>query len=175
MKRITTILLFACLCAVLFSCQKSYINPELSITAPAKDIISPLPNPDPVIGNVNVTIQLSGDWILVSDSTYSTSIFARTQGSGSNYLGQPGDHFHFTADGKLYIQEGKNIDTAAYTVTSDKKIIINYLYYQGAPVTNYGSIVDSFDQVGLRANTVTLNSGTITPDGSFRRIINLQR
>jgi hypothetical protein len=175
MKRITTILLFACLCAVLFSCQKNYINPELSITAPANDIISPLPNPDPVIGNVNVTIQLSGDWILVNDSTYSTNIFARTQSSGSNYLGQPGDHFHFTADGKLYIREGKNIDTAAYTVTSDKKIIINYVYYQGAPVTNYGSIVDSFDQVGLRANTVTLNSSTITPDGSFRRIINLQR
>jgi hypothetical protein len=174
MKKRTMILLIG-LSTVLFSCQKSEINPELSIIAPAKNIVSPVPNPDPVIGNVKVNIQLTGDWTLVNDSTSSTGIGAGTQGTGSNYYGQPGDHFHFTADGKLYIREGGAIDTATYTVTSDKKIILNYLFYQGIPVADYGSVIAIFNQVGLKANAVTLSSSIITPGGTYSRAINLKR
>src|SRR5437879_11809452 len=104
MKSITTVLLFACLCAVLFSCQKIDVSPELKVTAPAADIVSPMPSPDPVIGNVNTTVQFAGNWVLVNDSTYSTGTSVKPYGAGTNYSGQPGDHFHFTSDGKLYIK-----------------------------------------------------------------------
>ena len=178
MKSVRTALLLACLSAVLFSCQKEMVAPTVKIDAisnPAKNIASPISTPDPVIGNVNVAITLTGNWTLVNDSTFSTGIGATTQGTGTNYAGQPGDHFNFTAEGKVYIQEGKNIDTANYTITADRKIIVNYLYFQGLPVTNYGSVIDSFNQLDLKAGTVTLSSAIITPGSSFTRIINLKR
>ena len=174
MKSVIITVLFACLSAVLFSCQKELVDPTVSVTtAPAKDIISPVSNPDPVLGHISTTVKLTGNWTLVNDSTYSTG--SGNSGTGTNYVGQPGDSFNFTEDGKLFIKEGTNIDTATYTVASDKKIILNYLFYAGSPVNAYGSVVASFDQVRLTGKNLTLSSSVLTPSGSYFRVINFKR
>ena len=63
--------------------------------------------------------------------------------------------YQFTADGKLYIEENGLADTANYTINTDRSITVNYLVYNGLPVT-YGSYLTSFSQLGLTGNHVTL-------------------
>ncbi|MBV8390921.1 MAG: hypothetical protein JO080_14045 [Mucilaginibacter sp.] len=179
MKKIIIILFVACLNAALFSsCSKDGLAPVpqqskgSSTISPAKNNISPVIPPDPIVGNVNTAITLSGQWKLVKDSTG----YSGGQGaSGSAYKGIAADYFEFTNDGKLYIQENGSADSATYTINTDKSITVNYLVYNGIPVTSYGAVITNFHQVNLTSVSVTLTSSVASPQGIAYRTIDLKR
>jgi len=180
MKKIVIILFIACLTAALFSsCSKDALAPVpqksngSSTVSPAKDNISPVTTPDPILGHVNTAITLSGQWKLVKDSlSYSGGEVA---GNPEVYNGTAADYFEFTNDGKLYIQENGAVDTATYTINTDKSITVNYLVYNGIPVTSYGSNITNFRQVNLTGTSVTLTSSVASTQGIQSRIIYLKR
>src|SRR5438477_5551885 len=69
----------------------------------------------------DTAVTILGTWNIINDS--------KTFGIGpniqyQNYIGVPGDHFDFRADGNLYIKEGVNLDTLSYTIYPDNKITI---------------------------------------------------
>jgi len=178
MKNVTTVLLFACLIAAAFtSCSKTDIAPvdttgkPIDTQNPAKNNVSPVTTPDPVIGNVHTGITLEGKWKIVRDSTYSNDGEPHT---GSSYKGTADDYFQFTGDGKLYISENGAIDTANYTI-SNKTITVNYLVYHGTPVTNYGANGVIFQEVGLTANSVSLFNSVAGTMSVNNRTIDLKR
>jgi hypothetical protein len=104
-----------------------------------------------------------------------------SDGNGQNgvssdvYNGKAADYFEFTNEGKLYIQENGAIDTANYTINTDKSVTINYLVYNGVPVNSYGSNVVNFRPVNLTGTSVTLTSSLVSPAGILNRTINLKR
>ena len=182
MKNVTIVLLFACFSAMFTSCVKTDIKPDTTIQNPntgnnnngsVKDGPVAVIDPDTSTGS-NSAI-LTGDWILVSDSTYSTGVDASDHTTIGKYIGQGGDHFNFTADGKLYIKEGGAIDTATYTITANRNIEINYSYYAGMPVSTPGSMMANFVQMNLTDHSVTLNGTISTSNGTSSRVINLKR
>ena len=181
MKNLISVLLLACLSAVFASCSKTDISPvapQLSHNIagdPAKEIASPIVPIPPTLENIEAGGTLTGNWIIAADSTFATGIGATTTGTGTNYVGQPGDYFKITTDGRVYIKEGTQLDTANYTLTPDKKIVLNYTFYAGVPVTNYGSAAVTFNQLGLTAQTLTLTSSVISPGSSLFRTITLRK
>jgi hypothetical protein len=180
MKSIIIALLFACL-AVFSSCLKTEVNPDIS-TAPAKDIVSPLSNPGTIIGNipdpsvivVKAAPQITGDWTLVSDSTANIAGTA-DNGTITGYPGQPGDHFNFTADGKLYIAEADKKDTTNYTITRDNKIVLSDPHQTQNSVINFAAGLNVFNPVNLTGQSVTLVSAVTTPGGSMLKVIHLKK
>jgi len=180
MKKIIIILFIACLGATLFSsCSKDALAPVpqknngSGTVSPAKDNISPVTTPDPILGHINTAITLSGQWKLVKDSlSYSGG---ETAGAPDVYTGTASDYFEFTNDGKLYIQENGVIDTANYTINTDKTITVNYLVYNGISVNSYGSIITNFHQVNLTGTSVTLTSSVASTQGIQSRTIALKR
>ena len=180
MKKIIIVLLIACLNAALFSsCSKDALAPApQSIKGnnqnPAKDNVSPVTTPDPILGHINTAVTLSGKWKLVRDSVSFSG--GETAGATSDvYKGNTADNFEFTNDGKLYIRENGLADTANYAINTDKSITVNYLVYNGAPVSSYGSVITSFRQVNLTGNSVTLTSLVASPGGIQSRTIDLKR
>jgi len=182
MKKITTVLFIACLSAALFSsCSKEALAPTPepikpnTTTTPAKDNVSPITTPDPILGHVSTAVTLLGPWKLVKDSvTYSDGL-GQSGPSSDVYNGKATDSFEFTNDGKLYIQENGLVDTANYTINTDKSITVNYLVYNSLKVASYGSIITNFRQVNLTGTSVTLTSSVIAPGGVQSRTIALKR
>ena len=181
MKKITTVLFIACLCAALFSsCSKEALAPTpepikpTTPTTPAKDNVSPITTPDPILGHVSTAVTLSGQWKLVKDSV-SYSSGEQAGASSDVYNGKAADTFEFTNDGKLYIQENGLVDTANYTINTDKSITVNYLVYNSLKVASYGSIITNFRQVNLTGSSVTLTSSVVSPGGIQSRMIALKR
>ena len=176
MKKIITVLFVVCLSAVLLtSCSKEGLTPGPGSTKGdtvnrAKDNVSPVTTPDPILGHVNTAVTLTGQWKLVKDS-----ISANGGISSNVYYGKAADYFEFTNDGKLYTQENGAIDTANYTLNTDNSITVNYLIYNGVPVNSYGSIITNFHQVNLTGTSVTLTSSVASPGGIQNRTINLTR
>lgn len=180
MKKITIVLFIVCLSAALFSsCSKDALAPApqqnngSSTVSPAKDNISPVTPPDPILGHINTAITLSGQWKLVKDSVSFSG--GEVAGTPEVYTGTAADYFEFTNDGKLYIQENGVVDTATYTINTDKSINVNYLVYNGVPVTSYGSNITNFHQVNLTGTSVTLTSSVASTQGIQSRIIYLKR
>ena len=180
MKKIIRVLFIACLSIALFSsCSKEALAPisqpvKGNNTNPAKDNISPITTPDPILGHVNTAVTLAGQWKLVKDSVG----FSGGESAGATsdiYKGTAADYFEFTNDGKLYIQENGVVDTANYTINTDKSITVNYLVYNGAPVNSYGSIITNFHQIKLTGTSVTLTSSVASPGGIQSRTIDLKR
>lgn len=172
MKKIISILLFACFSAAMItSCSKDPLAPvpiqNIGDNAgqPAKEVASPVTPPDPVLGHISTAVTLTGKWQLVRDSVSSSN----GNGAVNSYTGTAADSYEFTIGGKLYIQEKGVADTANYTLNTDRSITVNYLIYDGAPVV-YGSYVTSFTQVGLTGNHVTLVTsiaGTLSVDTRY--------
>lgn len=180
MKKIFIVLFIACLSAALSSsCSKDGFAPNPQPvkgdnSSPAKDNASPVTTPDPILGHVNTAVTLSGQWKLVKDSVS----FSGGESAGANsgiYKGTAADRFEFTNDGKLYIQEKGIVDTANYTINTDKSITVNYLVYNGAPVNSYGSVITNFHQFNLTGTSVTLTSLVAAPGGIQSRTIDLKR
>lgn len=177
MKKTIVILLFACLsAAVLSSCSKTDIAPVPiknlgnNTGNPAKGISSPVTPTDPILGHISPRITLTGAWKLVKDS----SSYADGSPAGT-YNGTDADYFQFTEDGKLYILENGLVDTANYTINSDKSISVNYLVYNSVPVNGYGSNIINFKQLGLTGNSVTLTSSVASTSAVITRYIDLKR
>jgi hypothetical protein len=178
MKKIITILLFACFsAAIITSCSKEPLAPvpiqNIGDNAghPAKEVASPVTPPDPVLGHISTAVTLTGKWQLVRDSVSSSN------GGGQpleTYTGTAADTYEFTADGKLYIQEKGLADTANYTINTDRSITVNYLVYEGVPVV-YGSYLTSFSQVALTGNHVTLVSSIAGTLSVNTRYVELKR
>lgn len=182
MKKIVIILFIACLSAALFpSCSKDELAPTpqpmkgANNDYPAKDNVSPVTPPDPIQGHINSVVTLAGQWKLMKDSVAYAGGNGQTGVSSDVYNGKAADYFDFTSDGKLYIQENGVIDTANYTINADGSIVVNYLVYNGVPVSSYGSIITNFRQVNLTGTSVTLTSSVASPGGIQNRTINLTR
>lgn len=181
MKMIIIILFIICLGTVLLtSCSKEALTPGPGATKGgdtvnrAKDNVSPITTPDPILGHVNAAVTLTGLWELVKDSiSYSNG--TNNELSSNVYNGKATDYFEFTNDGKLYIQENGVIDTANYTINADGSVVVNYLLYNGVPVSSYGSIITGFHQFNLTGTSVTLTSSVASPGGIQNRTINLRR
>jgi len=181
MKKIIIVLFIACLSATLFSsCSKEALAPVSqpvkgnNSVDPAKDNASPITTPDPILGHVSTAVTLEGQWKLVRDSVGFSG--GESAGTTTNvYEGTSGDYFEFTNDGKLYIKENGVVDTANYTIDTDKSITVNYLVYNGAPVSSYGSVITNFHQVNLTGTSVTLTSLIASTGGIQSRTIDLKR
>src|SRR6185312_17007163 len=107
MKKITTVLFIACLSAALFSsCSKDALAPApqpikgSSTTTPAKDNVSPVTTPDPILGHINTAVTLTGQWKLVKDSVSYSDGLGQSGPSSDVYNGKTADYFEFTSDGK---------------------------------------------------------------------------
>ena len=181
MKNLTIVLLFTCLTAAFASCQKVDIapvdpqTPGISNGIPAKNIASPVSTPDPIMGNVNNNSALAGTWKIVNDSTHYDGGEVAANATSANYVGKTDDYFAFSGSGKLYIKEKGVIDTANYTIDANNSVVFNYLYYNNAPVSKYGSVVANFKAINLSNSTVTLSSKVVTTQGIFSRVINLTK
>ncbi len=179
-KRTFIALLLACLGVGISSCQKLNVDPDIN-PAPASDIISPIAQPDPIIDNmpnpaviqVKAYISIQGDWILLSDSTTTTS-GSTDHLTATGYKGKPGDHFNFTDDGKLYTTEDSKNDTASYTITRDNKIVLNFTNQPDTAKT-YGASLNVFNPAKLTAKCITLVSAVITTEGATYRTIQLKK
>lgn len=162
------------------SCSKEALAPNSQslngsdTVNPAKDNVSPVTPPDPILGHVNTAITLSGQWKLMKDSISFTG--GESAGATSDvYKGAAADYFEFTDDGKLFIQENGLVDTANYTINTDKSITVSYLIYNGLPVSSYGSVITNFHPVNLTGTSVTLTSLIASPAGVQSRTIDLKR
>jgi len=182
MKKITIVLFIACLGAGFFSsCSKDALTPApqqnkgSNTASPATDNVSPVSTPNPIVGHINTVITLSGAWKLVKDSVSYSGGQSADGATGSVYNGNAADYFEFTNDGKLYIQENGAVDTATYTINTDKSITVNYLVYNNMPITPYGSIITNFNQVNLTGTSVTLTSSVASIQGIQLRTIDLKR
>jgi hypothetical protein len=180
MKSVVSFLLCACLCSALASCQKTAIVPPsnyntASSNDPAKQFVSPIGTPDPVLGNVNTTISLVGTWKIAKDSSHFDGGALPGNATSTAYAGTSGDHFKFTGEGKLFIKENNIADTASYILTGDSKVVVSYLFYNGSPIASHGSVTASFSQVSLGNTAVTLVSSIATSQGTFYRKIDLVR
>ncbi len=165
-ESVVSVLLSVCLCFALASCQKTDIMPTslnfALINDAANKYVSPIGTPDPILGNVNTTISLVGTWNIAKDSTYFEGSAFSNNTTSSNYAGTPGDHFKFTSDGRLFIKEKAKADTAVYIVSGDNRVIVSYLFYNGSPVSGYGSVKASFTQADIDKDAVMLVSSITT-------------
>ncbi|MBS1519522.1 MAG: hypothetical protein JST50_00890 [Bacteroidetes bacterium] len=182
MKNNIIVLFIACLSVALFSsCSKEALAPApqpvkgSSTLNPAKDNVSPVTTSDPILGHINTAVTLSGQWKLVKDSVAYSDGLGQNSPSSDVYNGKAADYFEFTSDGKLYIQENGLVDTANYTINTDKSITVNYLVYNSLKVASYGSIITNFQQVNLTGTSVTLTSSVVAPGGVQSRVIALKR
>ncbi|WP_426671628.1 hypothetical protein ACPPVU_10355 [Mucilaginibacter sp. McL0603] len=181
MKNLTIISLFVCLSAVLASCAKTDVapaNPQNQVIVkptPAQDIANPATNPNPVTSNINNNNTLEGTWKIANDSTHYDGGEVASNATSNNYKGTSDDYFTFTNTGKVYIKENGVIDTANYSLTGNYKVVFKYTWYNGASVSNYGSVVADFNAINVTSNSVTLNSNVITTQGVFSRVLNLKK
>lgn len=176
------VLFIACFSAAsLSSCSKDALAPTPesvkggNTVNPAKDNVSPVTAPDPILGHINTAITLAGQWKLIKDSVTYSNDNGQNGVSNDVYHGEAADYFQLTKDGKLYIQENGVIDTANYTINTDKSITVNYLVYNNVPVNSYGSNIVNFHQVNLTGTSVTLTSSVVSPGGIQSRTIDLKR
>ena len=147
MKKIIALLLIVGIC-FLYSCLKDNGNP-----APSR---------------------LTGNWILVNDSTYSgvCGLCAIVTQARSNYVGQPGDGFNFSSTGILYIKEGANRDTAAYNINQDTlKLSEDYKNLDDASGLKIIYIISNFT-----AHTLKLTGGSgYAPGIVYTHVIYLKK
>jgi hypothetical protein len=126
---------------------------------------------DAAIGPGNIT----GNWSVVSDSSYSSGIGPYGTPSSHKYVGVGGDHFDFTSAGKLYIKEGNiKLDTADYTIagTDTLKLKYDYLYEGGVTITGASG---SYIIATLNSQSLVLTYFGATPGGIFSERIDLSR
>jgi hypothetical protein len=144
-----TFLLIAVISTIaLASCRKGAVNP----------------NPSTNVKNI------VGNWNLVSDSSYS-AIGAASHTTMNKYIGLPGDHYNFTANGNLYIKVGTEKDTATYSVKADTLNLL-YSYINNSTTTVATS---SYKMTNFTGNTLTLSDEILTPGGFFGTVINLRK
>jgi len=117
---------------------------------------------------------LTGRWSIINDSTLLLGVGPLQTNIHSNFIGGLADDYDFTSEGNLYIREGTNFDTLAYTFVSTNRINIIAFSYNGTRFPG-GAGMGTFTIEGLTGNNVTLGLSELTPDGKEIRIINLKR
>jgi hypothetical protein len=117
---------------------------------------------------------LIGRWSIINDSTLLLNDVPNRTDSHSNYIGGLTDYFDFTSEGNLYVKEGTNLDTLAYTYGSNNRIKIIAFSYNGTRFPG-GANIGTYIIVGQTGNTVSLVLSELTPDGKETRIINLKK
>jgi hypothetical protein len=118
---------------------------------------------------------LVGKWCLINDSTFlaGTPIF---QGGHANYIGVASDYFNFTSDGRLYIREGNNFDTATYNMLPGNEVKLVFFSINNTSFGSNGATRGTFNITNLTAHTATLTLPVIiTPEGEEYEEINLSR
>lgn len=122
---------------------------------------------------VNETL-IVGKWSIVNDSSLLQGVGSNLTNIHSNYIGVPTDYFNITSDGNIYVKEGANLDTLAYTFVSSNQMKIIGYYINGATYPD-GASLGTYDIAGLTDTNVTLNLSEVTPDGKETEIINLKK
>lgn len=121
--------------------------------------------------NNDATINLRGNWHLLSDSAYIVS--AVSNGITTTYRGLPTDYYQFTDDGHLYVKEGNNIDTATYHLSGDQlNINYSYILQNGTVIAN---AVRSYTVSDYTTNKVTLSYRVTTPFAAEVEIVMLNK
>ncbi len=118
---------------------------------------------------------ITGNWHLVSDSTYTSGIGPNGKPGGSTYTGLSADSYDFMANGHLIAHVAGNIDSATYTVQAGNKLSINYSIvheFDGAVLK--GANAD-FDLSVQSSHKAVLTSNILTPGGRFARILVLAK
>jgi len=118
--------------------------------------------------------RLIGRWSIINDSTLLLTDVPQKTDSHSNFIGGLADYYDFTSEGNLYIREGINFDTLAYTFVSNNRLNIIAFSYNGTRFPG-GASIGTYNIVGLTGNNVTLGLSELTPDGKEIRIINLKK
>lgn len=119
-------------------------------------------------------VSIVGNWSLVSDSTYINFGVGNFDTTYYHvYKGLSADHFNFTENGKLYVQDGDLTDTANYTITGQKLSLV-YTYYSAGGVTITGN-VGGYTISGLTYRSLILTSDLLTPEGPIDETITLKR
>jgi len=119
---------------------------------------------------------LVGNWAIANDSTITGfwGLWSGRPDTGINYIGQPGDHFNFMSNGKVYIKEGAELDTGTYTLSKDNQLEIKFNYLNGQP--NQGGWTKDYVLSQLTNHAAKLTGGTfVSPETSYTHIINLQK
>lgn len=117
---------------------------------------------------------LTGKWNIINDSTSILNDVPNKTDSHSNFIGGLADYYDFTSEGNLYVREGTNFDTLAFTFVSTNRINIIAFSYNGTRFPG-GASMGTFVIEGLTGNNVTLGLSELTPDGKEIRIINLKK
>jgi len=106
-----------------------------------------------------------GKWNVVMDSSYNTGIGASITPTIQTYIGQPGDYYNFTEQGKAYFNEGSKLSaTGDYTVTGNQlKLKYDNLVIDGSAIENASTI---YTIAAISAHNLTLTSSFITQGGS---------
>ena len=116
---------------------------------------------------------LIGKWQVINDSSTITGSINGFNDS-TNYIGTSNDHYDFTSKGNLFVQEGQDVDTAQYELTSNSDAVyILYSYLAGNYVS--GNTAESFSISNLTTNHVTLTVNGVIPEGYLYRAINLKK
>ena len=143
MKQIASFGLITCIIFFLVNCKKNTVSaPEMNAG-------------------------ISGKWDIFSDSAFVGVGISNHQ---EGYTGRAGDYFDVRTDGFIYVKEGSDLDTLAYSLTSDSTMII----------ASFGLIANGVPEIShitnLTSYTATINAPVaITPGGEFGRKIMLRR
>jgi len=108
---------------------------------------------------------LTGNWMLVRDSSYTSfwGLWSGLKPTSSVYIGTPSDHYDFMANGNVWIAQNHDTDTASFTLTQGTKLVLTYLYTDGQPVTYQET--STYTISNLSAHTMKLTSGQfISPE-----------
>jgi hypothetical protein len=124
----------------------------------------------------NEASTITGNWRVISDSTYNSGIGPTSPASSQVYRGSSADYFKFTADGKLYINEVNiKVVTADYSLTISNQLNLTYLSIvdHGATVSGGGSA--TYHIVLLTSHNLTLYNSLLTPGGYFTETVKLAK
>ncbi len=115
-----------------------------------------------------------GKWNVVMDSSYNTGIGASDMPTIQTYIGQPGDYYNFTEQGKAYFNEGSKLSaTGDYTVTGNQlKVKYDNLVIDGSTIADASTI---YTIAAISAHNLTLTSSFITQGGSSSYTLKLSK
>jgi hypothetical protein len=116
-------------------------------------------------GNNKTSNSIVGKWNVVMDSSYNTGIGASITPTIQTYIGQRGDYYNFTAQGKAYFNEGNKLSaTGDYTIAgSQLKVKYDNLVIDGSTIEDASTI---YTIATISAHSLTLTSSFLTPGGS---------
>jgi len=106
-----------------------------------------------------------GKWSIIDDSTKFDASSRAASSYHSDYIGQPGDYYNFSANGMMYVKEGAALDSMAYEILSNGQV----------RCTPSPGFTQNYTASEVTATTATFNIIVSRGDGILTKLIHLKK